>query len=272
VPPFRANLSDEVLAMRMTLITGASGGIGLELAHVFARHGHPLILVARSAPKLARLANELQARYKVSVTTVPFDLAQLGAAGGLVDELARRNLTVDILVNNAGFGLLGSYLETDGDQEQEMIRLHIETLTDLTKRLLPNMVARGWGRVLNVASTAAFQPGPYMAVYYATKAFVLSYSEALHYELKGTGVSVTALCPGPTKSGFQAVAGFGEGAKINKLMMEARPVAELGYRGLMRGQAVVIPGLMNRVGVLGAKFLPRRLVTKFSAMIAQQFK
>lgn len=255
-----------------TLITGASGGIGLELAHVFAAHGHPLILVARSADKLEELARALRDRYKVAVEVIPFDLGALGAAERLQAEVAERGLTVEILVNNAGFGLYGSYLELEGAQEQAMIQLNIGVLTDLTKRFLPGMVERKRGGVLNVASTAAFQPGPGMAVYYATKAYVLSYSEALHHELQGTDVTVTALCPGPTRSGFQSVAGFGQKPAIERVMMEARPVAEQGYAAFMRGEAVRIPGFMNKLGAFSVRLAPRRLAVILSAAMAKQFK
>jgi short-subunit dehydrogenase len=255
-----------------TLITGASGGIGLELAHVFARHGHPLILVARTAERLAELARTLQQQYKVPVEAIPLDLGVPGAPAALQEAVAQRGLTVEILVNNAGFGLYGPYLELDGAQEQAMIQLNVAALTDLTKRFLPGMVERGRGGVLNVASTAAFQPGPGMAVYYATKAYVLSFSEALHHELQGTGVTVTALCPGPTRSGFQAVAGFGQKPAIERVMMEARPVAEEGYEAFMKKQAVRVPGLLNKIGAASINLLPRRLAVIVSAAAAKQFK
>jgi hypothetical protein len=258
--------------MLTTLITGASGGIGLELAHVFAAHGHPLILVARSTAKLEALAAELQAKYKVDVAVIAADLGAPGAATALHAEVAKRGLTVEILVNNAGFGLYGPYLELDGDEELKMIQLNISALTDLTKRFLPGMVQRGRGGVLNVASTAAFQPGPGMAVYYATKAYVLSYSEALHHELKGTGVTVTALCPGPTRSGFQAVAGFGAKPAIERVMMEARPVAQEGYDAFMKKEAVRIPGTFNKLGAFSIRLVPRRTAVKVSAAMAKRFK
>lgn len=262
----------EEITLLTTLITGASGGIGLELAHVFAAHGHPLIMVARSADKLEELAAELRARYGVAVHVIPTDLGAPGSPERLVAEVAARGLTVEILVNNAGFGLYGSYLELDGAQEQAMIQLNVAVLTDLTKRFLPGMVERRRGGVLNVASTAAFQPGPGMAVYYATKAYVLSYSEALHHELQGTGVTVTALCPGPTRSGFQSVAGFGQKPAIERVMMEARPVAEQGYEAFMKKQAVRIPGLLNKLGAFSIRFVPRRVAVIFSAAAAKQFK
>lgn len=258
--------------MLTTLITGASGGIGLELAHVFASHGHPLILVARSLDRLEALAQELRERYQVAVHVLPTDLGAPGAVERLQAEVQQRGLTVEILVNNAGFGLYGPYLVLDGAQEQAMIQLNVAVLTDLTKRFLPGMVERGRGGVLNVASTAAFQPGPGMAVYYATKAYVLSYSEALHHELQGTGVTVTALCPGPTRSGFQSVAGFGQKPAIERVMMEARPVAEQGYEALMKCQSVRIPGLLNKLGAFSMRLVPRRLGVVLSAAAAKRFK
>lgn len=258
--------------MLTTLITGASGGIGLELAHVFAAHDHPLILIARSADKLEELASELRAQYGVLVHVLPADLGAPEAAERLQAEVAARGLTVEILVNNAGFGVYGPYLELEGAKELAMIQLNVAVLTDLTKRFLPGMVERGRGGVLNVASTAAFQPGPGMAVYYATKAYVLSYSEALHHELQGTDVTVTALCPGPTRSGFQSVAGSGQKPAIERVLMEARPVAEQGYQAFMQKQAVRIPGLLNKLGAFAIRLAPRRLAVILSAAMAKRFK
>jgi hypothetical protein len=245
------------------LVTGASSGIGLSLARRFAADGHDLVLVARSAGKLDELARELRAANGVGVTVIPADLAKPGAAAELAGELERRGIAVDVLVNNAGYGLFGAFTETDLATELAMIQVNIVALTELTKRLLPAMVARRRGRVLNVASTAAFQPGPLMAVYYATKAYVLSFSEALAEELDGSGVTVTALCPGPTASGFQAAAQL-EASKLvaGKKLPDADSVAKVGYDALWKGRRVVIPGTNNWILAQSVRFLPRNTVAR----------
>ena len=248
--------------MTATLITGASSGIGLELARVFAKHRHDLVLVARTEPKLRELAQEAQAS-GVRAHVIPADLSAPGAVQALTDRVQALGVDVDILVNNAGYGLFGSFVETPLDVELSMIQLNIVALTELTKRLLPGMVARKSGRILNLASTAAFFPGPLMAVYYATKAYVLSFSEAIATELEGTGVTVTALCPGPTASGFQAAANL-ELSKLvaGKRLPTARSVAEAGYEALMAGRTVVVPGVSNKLTVLAPRIMPRRLMAK----------
>ena len=245
------------------LVTGASGGIGRDLAKLLAAGGHDLILVARSRDTLELLAAEMRREHGVESTVVAADLSEPDAAARVAREVEARGLRVDVLVNNAGFGLYGSYLETDGERELQMIRLNVEALTQLTKLLLPAMAARGAGRILNVASTAAFQPGPFMAVYYATKAYVLSYSEALAEELAGTRVTVTCLCPGVTETGFQSTAELQRSRLVqSSVIMDSQTVARAGYRGLMRGKRLVIPGAMNRLFVESIRFLPRRLVTR----------
>ena len=242
----------------LTLITGASGGIGEALARELAARPSDLILVARSADKLQALADELARAHRITAHVVAIDLAQPGAAAR-VAEAARAIGRVDVLVNNAGFATFGPFAASDLAVEIDEIRLNVETLTDLTKRMLPDLLAAK-GRILNVASTAAFQPGPVMAVYYATKAYVLSFSEALAFELKPSGVGVTCLCPGPTKTGFQARA-HQEGARLLEVgLMEAAVVARAGVHGLFRGRAVVVPGVLNRVGVWVVRFSPRRAV------------
>lgn len=245
------------------LVTGASGGIGAELAREYAGHGHPLVLVARSKGTLDSFAEELRKAHRVEVRTIALDLAAPGAVERLVAELDAARVQVEVLVNNAGFALYGAFAETDWAKESEMIQLNVVTLTALTKKLLPGMVTRRRGRILNVASTAGFLPGPLMAVYYATKAFVLSFSEALAEEVRGTGVTVTALCPGPTRTGFQARASM-EGSKLvsGKRLPDAAEVARAGYEGAERGAAVVIPGLENRFQVGLVRFLPRSMVSR----------
>ncbi|MEA2565364.1 MAG: uncharacterized protein QOD49_541, partial [Actinomycetota bacterium] len=188
----------------LALVTGASGGIGEELARILARHGYDLVLVARSADKLAALAERLELDHGIQVRAIAKDLARPDAAAEIHEWLAAEGLTVDVLVNNAGMGLLGKFAEIGIEGDVEMLRLNVEAPTLLTRLLLPSMLERGSGRILNLASTAGFQPGPLMAVYYATKAYVLSFSEALANEVAGTGVTVTALCPGPTETGFSS--------------------------------------------------------------------
>src|SRR3989475_4713872 len=245
------------------LITGASSGIGLELARVFAEHGHDVVLVARSEATLQSLAAELKSR-DVRAHVIVVDLSAPGAAKAVVDRVRDLALEIDVLVNNAGYGVYGPFLETSLDAELAMIRVNIVALTELTKRLLPAMVARKRGKILNVASTAAFLPGPLMAVYYATKAYVLSFSEALADELHGTGVSVTALCPGPTASGFQKKAHMEDSKLFSGKIMDAHTVARIGYRGLMTNKTVVIPGLRNKLLVEGERFVPRKMVTRIA--------
>lgn len=245
------------------LITGASAGIGEALARVFARHGYNLILVARTEHKLQALSNELSRQYGIRASVIAIDLADPTSPTQIVARLAADQSTVDILVNNAGFGTYGNFAELPIDGELRMMQVNIVTLTHLTRLLLPEMIARRGGRVLNVASTAAFMSGPLMAVYYASKAFVLSFSEALNNELRGTGVSVTALCPGPTSTDFQARAKMEESRLIRgyqRIFMGADEVAQRGYRGLMQGRPLVIPGLMNRIQAFAPRLLPRLLM------------
>jgi short-subunit dehydrogenase len=244
------------------LVTGASGGIGLALARRLAAGGFDLVLTARSGGRLEELARELEERHRSRVRVIARDLAAPEAPAAIADELAREGIDVDVLVNNAGFGTYGPFAETDLAAELGMLQLNVVALTHLTKLFLRPMLARGRGRILNVASTAAFQPGPLMAVYYATKAYVLSFSEALAEELAGSGVTVTALCPGPTTSGFQERAAM-EGSRLvaGRMMMTSEAVAEAGYRGLLAGRRVVIPGWKNRLLAQSVRFTPRRVTT-----------
>jgi short-subunit dehydrogenase len=247
--------------LKTALVTGASSGIGLEFAKLLAGEGHDLVLVARRREVLEELARELAAKHGVAVRVVAKDLAAPDSAAEVSGELQGERIDVDILVNNAGLGLHGRFWETELDRQIEIIQVNVAALTALTGRLLPGMVARGRGRIVNVASTAAFQPGPYMAVYYATKAYVLSFSEALAQELSDTGVTVTALCPGPTVTEFQAAAGL-EDTFLFKgpMVMEAAKVARLGWAAAERGKHVVIPGLANKLLKETVRFSPRRLV------------
>ena len=247
---------------KLALVTGASGGIGYELAQVLARHGHDLVLVARRADKLAALAERLEMDHGISVRVIAKDLARPEAAAEIHEALAAEGLAVDILVNNAGIGLLGKFAEIGIEGDVTMLRLNVESPTLLTRLLLPSMLERGSGRVLNVASTAGLQPGPLMAVYYATKAYLLSLSEALANEVAGTGVTVTALCPGATETGFSSHAGAEQSRLFKGRTMDARTVAEAGYAALMAGKPVVIPGVRNRILAFSVRLAPRRVVTQ----------
>jgi len=244
------------------LVTGASGGIGEELARLFAADGHSLVLVARSRDKLSALAEELSDRHNVNARVLPADLARAEAPREIFEELQSDAVTVDALVNNAGIGSYGLFAETDAKTELDLLQINVVALTHLTKLFLPQMIARRRGYVLNVASTAAFQPGPLMAVYYASKAYVLSFSEALANETSGTGVRVSVLCPGPTETGFVAAAGMGESKLFDANVMSARAVAVEGYRGMLSGKTIVIPGFRNRLLASGYRFAPRGLITK----------
>jgi hypothetical protein len=245
--------------MTTALITGASGGIGEALARALAAERHDLVLVARNADALRRLGDDLAAAHGVHVETIATDLSVPGAATAVVAELAGRH--IDVLVNNAGFGDFGPFHESDPAKVTQMVNLNVTTLTDLTRALLPAMVAHRSGKVLNVASTAAFMPGPLMAVYYATKAYVLSFSEAIADELRGTGVTVTALCPGPVATGFQTGAEMGQSKLVKgKQLMTADECARLAVAGMHKGRTVVITGTMNKLQAMSPRFLPRRMV------------
>ncbi|UCC27049.1 MAG: SDR family oxidoreductase [Gemmatimonadales bacterium] len=244
------------------LVTGASVGLGEEIARVLASRGFPLVITARNEQRLEALAHELSQTYDARVRVIPADLSQPGSADRLASEVRDMDLPVEVLVNNAGIGQWGPYLALDGTEELEMLHLNVEALTVLTRGLLPGMVERGYGRILNVASTAAFVPGPWMTVYYATKAYVLSYSEALGEELRDTGVSVTCLCPGPTRTHFQLRAGMRPPPVLAGRMMEASPVARAGVDGLFRQKRVVVPGLMNRLITFAPRILPRALLLR----------
>jgi uncharacterized protein len=248
----------------LALVTGASGGIGEAIARELAARNHDLVLVARSQKQLDALAAVLAAKHGISVTVIAADLSIAGAGHRLATELSTRQLRVDVLVNNAGFADFGNMWEADAAKLDQMLVLNVATLTELMHDLLPDMVARKAGRVMNVASTAAFMPGPLMAVYYASKAYVLSVSEAVNEELKGTGVTVTALCPGPTESGFQAKAAM-ENSKLVKgrKIMDTSEVARKGVDALLKGKPVAVIGFKNKIQAITPKLTPRRLIPGF---------
>lgn len=244
----------------LAVLTGASAGIGHELAQLIAADGHDVILVARRQAELESLAKDLENRYGISARACPADLNDASGIDSVVAAVGDRE--VDVLVNNAGFGLGGTFAEQDQTAVQRMIDLNIGALTALTAAFLPGMLRRKRGRILNLASTAAFQPGPFMAVYYASKAYVLSFSEAIAEECAGTGVTVTALCPGYTPTEFHEVAGTTGVSLRGMPSPDTAAVARAGWSGTKRGRRIVIPGFANKVGVQSLRFSPRRVVTK----------
>lgn len=253
------------------LITGASGGIGYELAKLFARDGMNLVLVARSADRLVQVAKELQSSSACKVKTIALDLSTAPAPKFLFDQLQAEGIAVDILINNAGFGAFGEFAQIGEEEILGQIELNITALTHLTRLFLPQMISRRRGKIMNVASTAAFQPGPLMAVYYATKAYVLSFSEALANELSGSGVTVTCLCPGPTNTDFARRAGNDKSRLFKKIGgMSAETVARDGYRGLMAGKTVVISGVQNWLAAESVRFAPRKMVTAISRWVSEK--
>lgn len=249
------------------LITGASGGIGKELARLCAQDGMNVILVARSESALHELASELESKYKITAIVFVKDLSLPHAATDIFNEIAARNIAVDVLINDAGFGLVGALSDCSLDDTLKLIAVNIVALTELTRCFLPSMIERGKGKILNIASTAAFLPGPFMATYYASKAYVLSLSEALSEELKGTSISVTALCPGPTLTGFIKSAHAEKIHLFNKGLlskMTAGPVALIGYRGMQQGRRTVIAGWYNNFMMLLIAFVPKSILLKIS--------
>ncbi len=244
------------------LITGASSGIGRAFAHLFARDGHALVLVARRRAVLDELAAALTRTYQVTADVIPCDLTKAEAPAQLQDTLQRSGIIVDVLVNNAGFGMQGTFAELSLDRQLEMIQLNVTALTTLTHLLLPSMRARRTGGVLNVGSTAGFQPGPYMAVYYATKAYVVSFTEALADELTGSGVRVTCLAPGPTSTSFASEAGAEDSRLFRAETMTADDVARIGYEAWQQGRPLVIAGARNRFSAFIVRLAPRSYVRK----------
>ena len=256
---------------KTALITGGSTGIGFELARQFAAHGHDLVLAARNADQLEAAAGKIEGKYGVSVKTLSIDLVDGDAPQRLFDSLTGDGVQVDFLVNNAGFGLGGEFVDTDINRELDMIQVNCSALIHLTKLFLPAMVKRKEGKIMNVASTAAFQAGPGHSIYYASKAFVLSFSEAIAEELHRTGITVTALCPGPTESNFAERAGPNKSRLFTQAKVAtAEEVAKFGYQALMKGQRVAIPGMQNKLMIQAERFVPRILVNKIAHRMQDQ--
>jgi short-subunit dehydrogenase len=249
------------------LVTGASSGLGRDYARLFAADGHDVVLVARRRERLEELARDIGAASGARAHVVALDLAERDAARRLVGELAERGIAVDFLVNNAGLGTNGPFADADLASQLAMIQVNVATLVELTHLLLPGMLERGRGRILNIGSTAGFQPGPNMAVYFASKAFVNSFTEALAYELAGTGVTATVSCPGATATEFGEVAGNGSTLLFKMGAADSMGVAREGYAAMMAGQSMVVHGLMNKLGVQALRVSPRAVVTGLAARL-----
>jgi len=253
------------------LITGASSGIGFELAKIFAREKYNLFLTARNKTKLEELQGEIRKNFDVDVLVIPKDLSLENSARELYDEIKNKNVKIEILVNNAGFGGYGEFVKTNLESEVNMINLNVTSLVKLTKYFLQDMFLQKSGKILNVASTAAFQPGPLMAIYYATKSFVLSFSEAIAEELEGSGITVTALCPGPTESGFQKTARITQSRLVKgRKLPSSKDVAEYGYKALMKGRRVAVHGFINSLITKAIRFIPRKVITKVVHFIQKE--
>lgn len=251
------------------LITGASTGLGKDFCDLFAKDKINLVICSRGEEKLNQIANSLRQAYQIEVHVLATDLSDQQNVVTLVEFLNSKNIVLDYLVNNAGMGVYGKFSESSWQQEQQMIELNMTTVTHLMKRVIPVMLKNKKGKILNVASTAAFQPGPNMSIYFATKAYVLSLSEALNEELKNTGISITTLCPGPTETEFFKAAKMTShkfADPRSKLMMTSKEVAEIGYKSLMNSERVVVAGILNKITAFSTRFLPRPLLAK----IAQQ--
>ena len=247
---------------KYTLITGGSDGIGLELAKLFAKYKSNLIIIARNKSKLEYIKSTLEKKYKIKVEIIQEDLSKDKACERIINIVEEKNFIVDNLINNAGIGSFGFFSEAEDGFEEKLININIVALTVLTKYFIRDMIKRGDGGILNVASTAAFIGGPKMSMYYSSKAYVLSLTEALHDEVKSLGIRVSCLCPGPVKTSFQEKAGIKKAEKTKRYSMEASKVAEEAYLGFVKGKAIIIPGYKNKLLVLGNKLIPRALSRK----------
>ena len=248
--------------MNYALITGASSGIGYQLAKLFARDKYNLILVARREERLNQLARDMEENYQVRAYVIIKDLSLPQSGQEIHDWIMKNNIRIDLLVNNAGFAVYGSFADTRWEDEQKMMRLHMDMTTLMIKLFLPDMLRNNYGRILNVGSTGSFVPGPYISVYCASKSYILRLSEALSEELRGSGVKITVLCPGSTKTEFQSNAIRKKPSETETGGMKAEKVASIAYRALMRGKRVVIPGLQNKIQVFAIRFLPMAVVTR----------
>jgi len=258
--------------MSYALITGASSGIGYELANLFAKDKHNIILIARREDRLKQLSRDLENDYKIKTLVIPKDLSQSQSAQEIYDILKQNDITIDYLINNAGFMVYGRFSDTNWSEDHKMIQLHMVTLTHLIKLFLPDMLRRENGKILNIGSTGSFVPGPLNAVYCATKNYILSLSEAIAEELNGTGVTVTALCPGGTKTEFAEKANIKNSSVHFFEVMEAKRVARIGYKALMKGKRVVIPGMLNKIQIFSIRFTPRIVVSKLIKFMMSKYK
>ena len=247
--------------MKTTLITGASSGIGKETAFVYAKNNYNLILVARRLENLENIKAEIEQKYQVKVSVFSMDLSQLKSAEALYKKVSDANLTVDVLINNAGFGIYKEFAESDIEKEEQMLLLNMVTLTKLTKLFIPNMIKKGSGNIVNIASAAAFQPIPTLATYAATKAYVMSFSEAIAFELKDKNIIVTVICPGATKSEFGTTAGYSENSKVFKGIPTSKDLAEFIYKSMIKGKTNAIHGFKNNFLTLMGRTAPRKMLT-----------
>lgn len=252
---------------RTVLITGASSGIGLEFAKLFAQDGYNLVLVARRKQHLERIANEISKKYEITVTIIIKDLSSSSSPREIFDELKAKSIHVDILVNNAGAQVYGKFQSTDFEKQLQLIQTNLTSLTHLTHLAITEMLKHGYGKILNVGSTGSFAPGPLNAVYCATKAYVLSFSEAISSDLAGTGISVTVLCPGATKSEFAEKAKLTNTRLFNSFVMTSEKVAKIGYKALFKGKTVVVAGLYNKLMIFSLRLSPRWMVLKLSKIL-----
>lgn len=261
------------MALTTALVTGASSGIGYEISRILASDGHDLVLVARREENLRQLSHYLQREYKVHVTYIAADLSDPASAQRIYDAVKAQNIPIDILVNNAGTGSWGAFTKLDADRDLKILQTNIVALTQLTKLFSRDMVKRGLGKILNIGSVSGFMPGPFMAVYHASKAYVLSFSLALRAELKGTGVSVTAFCPGPTSSEFHQVAGTLDLPILKRVnMMGSAQVARLAIKAMHKRKAVEVPGTLNKLMSFLPRFFPPLLVVWITKQVLRPKK